>query len=101
MTIYLPASATCGECGFSTRDISLLTNHSCAVQSQGGTCEDFPCCGHEYGDCNGEKYGSDEAIKASVAAHFECDHEVGIYLCEGIDSDCEDEDCAATGTCIC
>lgn len=27
-------------------------------------CEDFPCCGHEAGDCEGQKYGSDEDIKA-------------------------------------
>ena len=27
-------------------------------------CEDFPCCGHEAGDCDGKKYGSDEQIKA-------------------------------------
>lgn len=25
-------------------------------------CEDFPCCGHERGDCNGGLYGSDESI---------------------------------------
>ena len=29
-------------------------------------CEDFPCCGHELGDCNGQKYGSDESIKERV-----------------------------------
>ncbi len=29
-------------------------------------CEDYPCCGHEWGDCNGEKYGSDESIKQEV-----------------------------------
>jgi hypothetical protein len=29
-------------------------------------CEDFPCCGHEQGDCDGSKYGSDESIKAAV-----------------------------------
>jgi hypothetical protein len=28
------------------------------------SCEDFPCCGHEMGDCNGKKYGSDASIKA-------------------------------------
>jgi len=27
------------------------------------TCEDYPCCGHELNDCDGKKYGSDEAIK--------------------------------------
>ena len=26
------------------------------------SCEDFPCCGHEAGDCEGRKYGSDEDI---------------------------------------
>lgn len=26
-------------------------------------CEDYPCCGHDAGDCNGQRYGSDEAIK--------------------------------------
>lgn len=25
-------------------------------------CEDYPCCGHELGDCDGGLYGSDEAI---------------------------------------
>jgi hypothetical protein len=29
-------------------------------------CEDYPCCGHEMGDCRGQRYGSDESIKASV-----------------------------------
>jgi hypothetical protein len=29
-----------------------------------GYCEDYPCCGHEQGDCFGQKYGSDESIKA-------------------------------------
>ena len=33
-------------------------------------CEDYPCCGHEFGDCNGQKYGSDESIKASVYARM-------------------------------
>lgn len=31
-----------------------------------GFCEDWPCCGHEMNDCNGQKYGSDESIKARV-----------------------------------
>jgi hypothetical protein len=30
------------------------------------TCEDWPCCGHEAGDCEGQKYGSDEDIKQRV-----------------------------------
>ena len=31
-------------------------------------CEDFPCCGHEMNDCNGQLYGSDESIKANAIA---------------------------------
>lgn len=33
-------------------------------------CEDFPCCGHEAGDCNGQKYGSDDSIKEAVYARM-------------------------------
>lgn len=77
MTTYLPSEASCTTCGFTTRDIHLLANHSCDVQAQGGRCEDYPCCGHELGDCNGEKYGSDEAIKAYAMEHSTCDHENG------------------------
>lgn len=40
-------------------------------------CEDFPCCGHEANDCDGTLYGNDEAIKADVELHFDCDHEFG------------------------
>jgi hypothetical protein len=29
-------------------------------------CEDYPCCGHEQGDCEGKRYGSDDAIKQAV-----------------------------------
>lgn len=36
-----------------------------------GHCVDFPCCGHELGDCDGSKYGSDEDIKAAVYARIE------------------------------
>lgn len=25
-------------------------------------CEDYPCCGHEAGDCQGGKYGSDASL---------------------------------------
>lgn len=34
-------------------------------------CEDYPCCGHEFGDCEGLLYGSDEAIKADVYRRME------------------------------
>ena len=64
MTIRI--TATCTECGFTSEDIMLTRSHSCQVVENGGHCEDYPCCGHEWGDCNGLKYGSDEAIKAAV-----------------------------------
>lgn len=64
MSVVLSNSTiTCDDCGFTTRDFHLAQRHSCEVTAQGGRCEDFPCCGHEAGDCNGEKYGSDEWIK--------------------------------------
>ncbi len=40
-------------------------------------CEDFPCCGHEAGDCDGALYGSDEDIKAQAIR--ELDLEDGRY----------------------
>lgn len=38
-------------------------------------CEDYPCCGHEMGDCNGQKYGSDESIKRQAEREFYGDYE--------------------------
>lgn len=76
MTVYCKDSITCGECGFTTRDVALYNNHSCDVQKFGGRCEDYPCCGHEAGDCNGQLYGSDEAIKSDP--HLLCDHAAGV-----------------------
>ncbi len=70
-TVYLKQNVSCDECGFTTRDVALFNNHSCDVQAQGGRCEDYPCCGHELGDCNGQLYGSDEAIKAAVYARWD------------------------------
>lgn len=75
MTNTLRSPATCDTCNFSTTDLALLGGHSCDIQLNGGHCEDFPCCGHEYGDCNGLKYGSDESIKSDP--HLLCDHEAG------------------------
>lgn len=83
--MILNHSATCGNCSFTTTDLGLLANHSCDIEEMGGQCEDFPCCGHEQGDCNGLKYGSDEAIKSDP--HLLCDHEQGI--CEVWDPDFE------------
>lgn len=73
---------TCSECGFVSHDVHLLNNHSCDVQRQGGHCEDFPACGHEWGDCNGLKYGSDESIKETyyrLARSGMDDHEIDMY----------------------
>lgn len=102
---YLSSPATCSTCGFTTSDIALLTGHSCDVQVNGGRCEDFPCCGHEYGDCNGALYGSDEAIKAQVqanwgAGHGHCDHAEGFYNCEdySVFGGWSCDDCGGGGT---
>lgn len=99
MTVILTRAASCADCGFTTRDTGLLASHSCDTQEMGGQCEDFPCCGHERGDCNGLLYGSDEAIKEQVyeawrTGHGDCDHADGIYNCEdfGDEDDYEEED---------
>ncbi len=42
-------------------------------------CEDFPCCGHELGDCDGSKYGSDESIKAHAYRVMELEDQ-GIFI---------------------
>jgi hypothetical protein len=86
-TATMTRTYSCSECGFATGDIHLLENHSCDVQSFGGRCEDYPCCGHEAGDCNGLKYGSDEAIKEETLRHAWCHHEAGIYDCEQLGDD--------------
>jgi hypothetical protein len=96
MTNTLRFAASCPECGFTSQDVALLNNHSCAVTQQGGRCEDYPACGHEAGDCNGLLYGSDEHIKQQVydawrTGHGHCDHENGIYDCETYD-DYEEEE---------
>ena len=94
MSVVLAFSVTCNDCGFTTKDSVLMVNHSCDTQEFGGRCEDYPCCGHEAGDCNGLLYGSDEAIKEQVEwewrnGHGHCDHQDGIYNCE--DEGDEDE----------
>jgi hypothetical protein len=76
--VYAAHELVCSNCGFATRDIALLSRHSCDVQENNGRCEDFPCCGHELGDCNGQLYGSTEAIRSD--AHLLCDHETGDCL---------------------
>lgn len=55
-------TAKCSECGFTSTDIPLVQNHNCETEENGGFCIDWPCCGHERGDCNGKKYGSTQSI---------------------------------------
>lgn len=91
------STPACGECGFSSRDTVLLANHRCDIAQNGGMCEDYPCCGHESGDCNGLLYGSDEAIKDQVyrdfaTGHGDCDHADGLYMCQDYGDDWDDED---------
>lgn len=73
LTTLVRFTITCDDCGFTTRDQYLAAGHSCDVQSNGGSCEDYPCCGHEAGDCNGLRYGSDEAIMAAEYARMEAE----------------------------
>lgn len=37
------------ECGF-TGTLAQLELHDCAIQDNGGRCEDYPACGHTDGD---------------------------------------------------
>jgi hypothetical protein len=67
------------------------------AENPSGRCEDFPCCGHEPGDCDGSLYGSDESIKMQVeevwrSGHGYCDHQNGIYECESDEDEggCDD-----------
>jgi hypothetical protein len=46
------------------------------------TCEDFPCCGHEMGDCDGSKYGSDEDIKREAMRRMRADRYDDYYEAE-------------------
>lgn len=60
-------------------------------------CEDYPCCGHELGDCDGSLYGSEESIWGDVerewnTGHGYCDHESGIYNCEDYEDDDDEWD---------
>lgn len=34
-------------------------------------CEDWPCCGHELNDCEGQLYGSDASIIAAELKRLE------------------------------
>ena len=45
-------------------------------------CEDYPCCGHEWGDCEGQKYGSDQDIKARAYKRMEMEQQ-GYFIEDG------------------
>lgn len=42
-------------------------------------CEDYPCCGHERGDCTGGLYGSDESIKAAELRRMRWEDDYGPF----------------------
>lgn len=96
MTI-LAYAIGCTNCNFSTADLNLMATHSCDVQFNGGRCEDYPCCGHEAGDCNGLLYGSSESIQAQVErnwaeGHGYCDHAEGLFNCIDEEDEVDEED---------
>ena len=45
-------------------------------------CEDYPCCGHEAGDCEGGLYGSDESIKAMMYKRMQLEDDYDLYFDE-------------------
>ena len=57
-----------GTLGLSTLTADSHSEDYTGVEMRGSTCIDYPCCGHERGDCNGGLYGSDESIKARIYA---------------------------------
>lgn len=59
-----------------TPEQALAYDEELAMPAQ---CEDFPCCGHEQGDCNGQLYGSDEDIKAEVYRRMTYDDQYDYY----------------------
>lgn len=69
--------AKCTECGFEG-SLWELDLHSCDIESFGGHCEDYPCCGHAYGECqNRPEYTREYWLRDP---HLLCDHEAG--MCE-------------------
>lgn len=63
MAISKRTTYSCDECGFSSTDHDLVKYHDCETEENGGVCIDWPCCGHELGDCNGRKYGSESSMR--------------------------------------
>ena len=91
MSVIKTYEMRCDSCGFVSHDQALMDRHSCDVQQHNGHCEDWPSCGHEWGDCNGLLYGSDEAIKQYAELHVYCDHEAGIFCCEDDEDEGDEE----------
>ena len=70
----------CEECEFNSTEEMAVDMHECNnSRNNGGACEDYPCCGHEAGDCNGNKYGSDESIKQAVYDSYSADDDDAFY----------------------
>lgn len=42
--------AKCTECGY-TGTLRALELHNCEIEEFGGHCEDYPACGHAWGEC--------------------------------------------------
>lgn len=69
--------ATCDECGFKGT-LLMLELHDCTIEQFGGHCEDYPCCGHTYGECqNRPEYTSEYYLANPALTHLGCDHETG------------------------
>jgi len=72
-------AACCGAVG----TLADLEVHDCAVQENGGRCEDYPCCGHTDGlGCQTTAAMTGEYwSEGPGAVHLLCDHEAGHYPC--------------------
>lgn len=53
----------CPDCTYTDRNLHRFQAHTCTPPSS-NYCEDYPCCGHELGDCYGLKYGTDDDLRA-------------------------------------
>jgi len=58
------------------------------------TCEDYPCCGHLYGECaDRPEFTSEYWLRPENAAHLGCDHEAGFCDADYDDYDDDDDTC--------
>lgn len=79
---------TCNDCGYSGTFYA-VSLHSCDIQEHGGCCEDWPSCGHLWGECQTLPEHTSEWYLANPAkTHLGCDHNTG--YCE-YEEEIEDE----------